>query len=215
MWCRLQWGSKADMSRTQEFIVSSSFRCMQHPTWSWSPGPELTICLTRTRTRQKVWCLSARPAFLNLQVHLWTQPIQIWLAEEKKSSPSPELDENTLRLLANIPKRLPSGSVSFSGSGHKSNRISRLPSPDCQCQSGSTITHSSEASAFPLHNPHKHSANMHDGFSYWLLTDWLLTPSLVLLFIILLTLWKLLRIMGDTWCIGSLVVDRSPQHCCL
>lgn len=34
-------------------------RCLQHPTWSSSPGPERTICPIRTRTRQKV-----RPFFI-------------------------------------------------------------------------------------------------------------------------------------------------------
>lgn len=53
-WDPKQWGCKGIVNRTQELIVFSSFRCTQHPMWSWSPGPELTICQTRTRTRQKV-----------------------------------------------------------------------------------------------------------------------------------------------------------------
>ncbi len=90
---------------------------------------------------------------------------------------------------ANSPERSLGGSVSFSGSDHKSNRISRLPSPDSRCQPGSTITHSSEGSALPGHDHHLHYANIQQGRD---LESAALTPEWVssskLSFVILLTL---------------------------
>lgn len=90
---------------------------------------------------------------------------------EIDSFPLLELDKITLRLWLTSCNIYPMAQ-SFSGSDDKSNRISRIPSPDSCSQSGSTITQPSDGSTVPGCNHCLHSAISIRGlFSRWLLSE--------------------------------------------